>query len=198
MTLRKIRTTHAKYTFLKESQDAADGSTTFDMPPLPVEEPEEPLDERPWKPQGSGIEIGEQHADDCLHWMGTKVLEHAGFQGSSKAALDVLAGVTSDFLFNVGRTIQFLSEKYANKMTPEVRISPLTPTNLGLRDLKSQEIILHTLFESGTTRIGELERYIRDDVVRYGTRLTDLEKKLATAYGEAVCVIFRMKRLISI
>ena len=120
MTLRKIRTTHAKYTFLKESQDAADGSTTFDMPPIPVEEPEEPLDERPWKPQGSGIEIGEQHADDCLHWMGTKVLEHAGFQGSSKAALDVLAGVTSDFLFNVGRTIQFLSEKYANKMTPEV------------------------------------------------------------------------------
>lgn len=119
-TLRKIRTTHAKYTALKESTDTADGSNTFDMPPLPADEPEEPLDERPWVPQGSGIEVGEEQADDCLHWMGTKVLEHSGFQSSSKAALDVLAGVTSDYLLNVGRTIQFLSEKYAHKMTPEV------------------------------------------------------------------------------
>ena len=66
--------------------------------------------------------------------------------------------------------------------------SLLTFPNSSLRDWQSQEIILHTLFESGTTRIGELERYIRVDVVRYGTRLTDLEKKLATAYGEAFLV----------
>lgn len=49
-----------------------------------------------------------------------------------------------------------------------------------------QEIILHTLFESGTTRIQDLERYIKDDVVRYGSRLGDLEKKLVGAYREAV------------
>ncbi|KAK7691944.1 hypothetical protein QCA50_005349 [Cerrena zonata] len=165
-TLRKIRTTHAKYTWLKETTDSADGSTSFEMPTIPPEEPEEPLDEQPWKPQGSGIDIGVEHADDCLHWMGTKVLEHAGFQASSKAALDVLAGVASDYLLNVGRTISFLSEKYAKKMTPE-------------------EIILHTLFESGTTHVSELERYVRDDVVRYGSRLADLDKKLSTAYSEA-------------
>lgn len=49
-----------------------------------------------------------------------------------------------------------------------------------------QEIILHTLFESGTTKIQDLERYIKDDVVRYGSRLGDLEKKLVGAYREAV------------
>ena len=42
--------------------------------------------------------------------------------GTAKSALDVLAGVTSEYLLNVGRTITFLSDKYANKMTPEVRV----------------------------------------------------------------------------
>jgi transcriptional activator SPT7 len=50
----------------------------------------------------------------------------------------------------------------------------------------AQEIILHTLFESGITKIQDLERYIKDDVVRHGSRLVDLEKKLVGAYREAV------------
>jgi transcriptional activator SPT7 len=49
-----------------------------------------------------------------------------------------------------------------------------------------QEIILHTLFESGTTKIQDLERYVKDDVVRYSSRLGDLEKKLVGAYRDAV------------
>ena len=43
---------------------------------------------------------------------------------------------------------------------------------------------MHTLFESGTSRIQELERYINDDVIRHGNRLNDLEKKLSNAYQE--------------
>ena len=49
-----------------------------------------------------------------------------------------------------------------------------------------QEIILHTLFESGITRVEDLERYIQDDVVRYGSRLSELGKKLDNAYQEIV------------
>ncbi|KAG1906739.1 uncharacterized protein F5891DRAFT_1182151 [Suillus fuscotomentosus] len=48
------------------------------------------------------------------------------------------------------------------------------------------EIILHTLFESGVTRIQDLERYIKDNVVRHELRLVDLEKKLVGAYRETV------------
>lgn len=40
--------------------------------------------------------------------------------GTSKIALDVLTGVASEYLLNVGRTIQFLSDKYGKKMSPEV------------------------------------------------------------------------------
>lgn len=89
------------------------------------------------------------------------------YSGTSKAALDVLAGVTSDFLFNVGRTIAFLADKHGSRMTAE-------------------EIILHTLFESGIARMSELERYVKDEIIRHGSRLTELEKKLANAYNEAV------------
>lgn len=48
--------------------------------------------------------------------------------------------------------------------------------------------MLHTLFECGITKIQDLERYIKDDVVRHGSRLTDLEKKLVNAYREATTV----------
>lgn len=34
--------------------------------------------------------------------------------------MEVLSGVASEYLLNVGRTIQYLSNKYAKKMTPEV------------------------------------------------------------------------------
>ena len=53
-------------------------------------------------------------------------------------------------------------------------------------DSVNQEIILHTLFESGITGVGDLERYIQDDVVRYGGRLAELGKKLDNAYQEIV------------
>ncbi|KAG7445604.1 uncharacterized protein BT62DRAFT_920312 [Guyanagaster necrorhizus] len=49
-----------------------------------------------------------------------------------------------------------------------------------------EEIILHTLFESGVTRVQDVERYISDDVGRYGSRLNGLEKKLVGAYREAL------------
>jgi len=56
-------------------------------------------------------------------------------------------------------------------------------------DRVTQEIILHTLFESGITKVGDLERYIQDDVVRYGGRLSELGKKLDNAYQEIVSPI---------
>lgn len=105
------------------------------------------VDEQPWRLKGKskvrGVEVGEESASDCVRWMGEKVLEHVGFQGvfqyrdasalsgdhlfnlffligTSRVALDVLAGVTSEYLLNVGRTIRFLCDKYSGTMTAEV------------------------------------------------------------------------------
>ncbi|KAF4563057.1 Transcriptional activator spt7 [Pleurotus pulmonarius] len=130
------------------------------------------IDEQPWlarmrgrrKVKG-GVEMGECSATDCLKWTCSKVLEHSGFQGTSREALDVLVGVTAEYFSNVGRTMRFLTDKHAHTMLPE-------------------EIILHTLFESGTSQVQDLERYISDDIERYGARITDLEKKLDGAFRE--------------
>ena len=138
-TLRRVRTTHAKFTALTQSleEGGAGGAPPFinDIP----DDVDDIMDERPWKPVGRGIDMGEEHANDCLHWMGGKVLEHSGFQGeslpskhiqafirggragTSKVALDVLSSVTAEYLLNVGRTIRFLCDKYGNQMTSEVR-----------------------------------------------------------------------------
>ncbi|KAG1734488.1 hypothetical protein EDB19DRAFT_2040881 [Suillus lakei] len=206
-TLKRVRRTHAKFAALNlNTEEGGMG----DEPPDMGEEGivDEVIDERPWRSRYAGLrqvkgpvelEVGEKNADECLKWMNRKVLEHEGFQGAfysllsalsfclswwrletrvltfavhpgtSSAALDVMVGVTSEYLLNVGRTLRFMCDKYAKSMTPE-------------------EIILHTLFESGVTRIQDLERYIKDDVVRHGSRLVDLEKKLVGAYREATQV----------
>lgn len=50
----------------------------------------------------------------------------------------------------------------------------------------SQELILHTLSENGTTEIQQLDRYIKEDVEHYGVKLSLLTKKMQTAYLESV------------
>ncbi|KAK0205982.1 hypothetical protein DFS33DRAFT_1311529 [Desarmillaria ectypa] len=175
-TMRRVRHTHAKFSALGGT-GTEDSDSSLGEPPGGVVVPDEEaavvdVDGRPWSLGKTRVrieDIGEKNSTDCLQWMSKKVLEHSGFQGTSQSALDVLAGVTSDYLLNVGRTIRFLSDKYSNTMTAE-------------------EIILHTLFESGVTRVQDLERYISDDVERYGSRLNDLEKKLVGAYREATAV----------
>ena len=51
---------------------------------------------------------------------------------------------------------------------------------------------MHTLFESGSSKIQDLERYIFDDIERYGLRLGELEKKIVGAYRETVSCFHTM------
>ena len=82
-TMRKLRTTHAKLSALNQNNEDGTGQPSEFLIP-PSEDVEEAIDERPWRTRGSGIEIGAENADDCLHWAGTKVLEHVGFQGAKQ------------------------------------------------------------------------------------------------------------------
>lgn len=79
-TLRRVRDVHARLTVLKETADDPAGGELL-LPLPPVDDIEDTIDDRPWSIQVSGIDVGEENADDCLHWMSSKVLEHAGFQG---------------------------------------------------------------------------------------------------------------------
>ncbi|KAH9485856.1 Transcriptional activator spt7 [Psilocybe cubensis] len=195
-TMRRLRHTHAKFTALNAmTAPQEDEEQQIGMEMYPVASGskgpglaaaasygigadddviDEKIDEAPWvigrgkaktPSKLAGIEMGEANASDCLHWATDKILEHVGFQGTSTVARNVLADVTAEYLQNVGRTIRFLSDKFGKVMTPE-------------------EIILHTLFESGSSKVQDLERYISDDIERYGSRLGELEKKMVSAYRE--------------
>lgn len=155
-TLKRVRRTHAKFAALNLNAEDG-GGVDLDEPPETAEDDpvDEFVDERPWKTLvglkcgdiESGVELGGERAVHCLRWMNGKVLEHAGFQGecsqsgrdmstesafsegTSASTLEVLTGVTSEFLLNVGRTLRFFCDKYAKTMTPEVRYPGLLETS---------------------------------------------------------------------
>ncbi len=81
-TMRKVRSVYTKFAALNINNEDGTGPTQpHEFLSPPAEDVEEVIDDRPWRISGSEGEVGEQNADDCMHWMGSKVLEHAGFQG---------------------------------------------------------------------------------------------------------------------
>ena len=98
-TMRHLRVTHAKFSSLKESKEAANEESDLALPgpSATFGGPTEPLDfsggpiltnleplsnVNPWSRRlDDDCDIGPQEAENCLHWMGEKVLEHSGFQG---------------------------------------------------------------------------------------------------------------------
>ncbi|KAG1897349.1 uncharacterized protein F5891DRAFT_982735 [Suillus fuscotomentosus] len=177
-TLKRVRWMHAKFTTL--NLNVEEGGMGDELPDIGEEgRVDKVIDERPWQARYADLgqvkgsvelEVSEKNADECLKWMNRKVIEHKGFQGTSSIALDVMVGVTSEYLLNVGRMLRLMCDEYVKSMTPE-------------------EIILHTLFESGIAKIQDLELYIKDDIIRHGSRLINLEKKLVGAYRKAVELI---------
>lgn len=98
-TMRHLRVIHSKFSSLKESKEAVNEesglalpgpSASFGGPPEPPDFSGgpiltnlEPLSNiNPWSRRSEeDCDVGPQEAENCLHWMGEKVLEHAGFQG---------------------------------------------------------------------------------------------------------------------
>lgn len=100
-TMRRMRHTHRKFAALnlnssnnEEGEAGGEGAgfAAFGAAPAisfgdedGVEAADDQVDDRPWTVKGKGkargIEIGERNANDCVRWMGSKVLEHVGFQG---------------------------------------------------------------------------------------------------------------------
>lgn len=222
-TMRHLRVTHSKFSGLKESKEAANEegglalpgpSASFGGPPEPPDFSGgpiltnlEPLSNiNPWSRRSEeDCDIGPHEAENCLHWMGEKVLEHAGFQGRYVVCYNTCQclypshrDIEDGFRRTHWRCFGVFVERRTDDTIPVGQVwkedVPRGESEIrcvGFNHIYPipQEIILHTLFESGITSVGDLEQYIQDDVVRYGGRLSELGKKLDNAYQEIVSPI---------
>ncbi|KAH7099858.1 hypothetical protein BKA62DRAFT_831355 [Auriculariales sp. MPI-PUGE-AT-0066] len=162
-TLKRVQRIHEKLAIIKDGAEMGGG-----MPGEPLQE-EDPAIYRKWKPRSQLGEIDKDDAWSCAQWSTTKILQHNGFSSGSQVALNVLTSIAEGFFTNMGKTLRFYCDKYSQTMSGE-------------------EILLHTLFEHGIPDIAELEKYITDDVVRYGSRLSDNQRKLENAYRDLTTV----------
>jgi transcriptional activator SPT7 len=98
-TMRHLRVTHSKFSILKESRETTNEegglalpgtSAAFGGPPEPPDFSGGPIltnleplsNTNPWSRRLEGdCDFGPREAENCLHWVGEKVLEHTGFQG---------------------------------------------------------------------------------------------------------------------
>ncbi|KAI7863084.1 hypothetical protein BDF14DRAFT_1847660 [Spinellus fusiger] len=96
-----------------------------------------------------------------------KLLAHAGFEGAHTGALNIFTDMMTDYMLNIGKTLRSYWDDYG-------------------RQMNSEEIIMHTLYENGVPSISALESYIVDDIGRLGSRLEDLHRKLDTSYQDII------------
>ncbi|CCO31981.1 hypothetical protein BN14_06033 [Rhizoctonia solani AG-1 IB] len=112
-TLHNIRRMHTKILVLNALvEENQNGNEDIPIPPdSPTTEP--PIISIP------GLTLAEDSGAECLNRVSTTVLQHAGFEGSSKGALDVLQHVVAEYLENVGRTFRFMTDTLGRTMSNE-------------------------------------------------------------------------------
>ncbi|CAI2172242.1 14779_t:CDS:10 [Funneliformis geosporum] len=87
--------------------------------------------------------------------------------GGSSMAVNILTEVAQDYLLSLGKTMRAYRDDVFNKKSPE-------------------EIIKKTLYENGATSFKDLESYVRDDIVRYGSKLKEIQRRLVNAYKDSL------------
>ncbi|KAJ1962248.1 Transcriptional activator spt7 [Dispira parvispora] len=109
------------------------------------------------------LQLNRSTAYSLLSRVVTLLVTHVGFEDLHVMAVAVITDLAVNCLMNIGKTVKLYCDKYARKMEPH-------------------EIIAHALFENGLEQLGDLERYLRDDIERLGPKLQDLQRKLEHAY----------------
>ncbi|CDS01567.1 hypothetical protein [Sporisorium scitamineum] len=176
-TLHKVQATHNKFLSLAHfvENEAPIPAYLTSMSDEESDYPSDPEDHPSHHHQPNGIStttmrnplarISAESAREHAAYNVRMMLAHQGFEGGHRGAIDVLTDVLGEFMGNMGRMLRVYSDRYAST-------------------LSSEEMILHTLQECGGSDVLSLENYIRNDVERYGSKMTDLLRKLRNSYRE--------------
>ncbi|KAL7424033.1 Transcriptional activator spt7 [Cryptotrichosporon argae] len=113
----------------------------------------------------AGGEVGELQATLSVKRATAGLLAHAGFEGANETALDTFTRVAVNHLRNLGQTMRLLIDSFSN-------------------DMDAEDIVLHTLHETGHVQTADLEAHIKDDIERDSAKIADIERKVRTAYKD--------------
>lgn len=173
-TLHKVQATHAKFQSLAhfvENEAPIPAYLTSMSSDEESDYPSEPED-CAHQPNGPFLRLrnpfsrmSAESARDHASYNVRLMLSHAGFEGGHRSAVDTLTDTLGEFLGNMGRMLRIYSDRYASMLSAE-------------------EMVLHTLQECGNASVASLENYIRNDVERYGSKMSDLLRKLRSSYRE--------------
>lgn len=171
-TLQKVHETHNKFlslahyveneapipAFLTSMSSDEDSDYPSDVdsspPPRSFESVRHPL-----------ARISAESARDHASYNVRMMLAHQGFDGGHRVAVDVLTDALGEFIGNMGRLLRIYSDRKASSMSAE-------------------EMVLHTLQETGGLDVPTLETYVKNDVERYGSKMSDLLRRLRSSYRE--------------
>ncbi|KAJ1022251.1 hypothetical protein NDA13_005164 [Ustilago tritici] len=171
-TLHKVQATHAKFLSLAhfvENEAPIPAYLTSMSSDEESDYPSDPEDDASWSRFGQirnpFTRISAESAREHASYNVRLILAHQGFEGGHRSAVDVLTDTLGEFLGNMGRMLRLYADRYATSMSAE-------------------EMILHTLQETQGTEVAGLENYIKNNVERYGSKMSDLLRKLRSSYRE--------------
>ncbi|PLW38984.1 hypothetical protein PCASD_08451 [Puccinia coronata f. sp. avenae] len=111
--------------------------------------------------------LAKSAAQNAMFQIISMMIAHVGFDASHTGALHCLTEIAIQYLCNIGRTLHFFADRF----------SPM---------LSASEMIYQTLRANGVGGLDELESYVKDDVDKYGNKLSDLLRKLQAGYGNGL------------
>ncbi|TKY88787.1 hypothetical protein EX895_002418 [Sporisorium graminicola] len=175
-TLHKVQATHNKFLSLAHFVENEAPIPAYLTSMSSDEESDYPSDPEDHSQQPNGVgaaptlrnplaHISAESAREHAEYNVGMMLAHQGFEGGHRGAVDVITDALGEFIGNMGRMLRIYSDRYASS-------------------LSSEEMILHTLQECGGSDVRSLENYIRNDVERYGSKMSDLLRKLRSSYRE--------------
>ncbi|KAI8845652.1 hypothetical protein BJ741DRAFT_585434 [Chytriomyces cf. hyalinus JEL632] len=107
--------------------------------------------------------LDRQSAEALMGQFTSRLLIHTGFDSVHRSAMALMNDIGIQYMTNLGRTLRL----YLDKKN---------------QTLSSEEIVQHSLQVNGVDTVNELDLYMRNDIHRYGTRLSDLKRRLALLY----------------
>ncbi|CAO3619766.1 unnamed protein product [Mucor hiemalis] len=161
--LQRNRSIHRKCNMVKSNTALNVASEEVESPPFSPQMIDIGTPTPSRKPQLPQLTISKEAGYQMMQQSLTQILIHAGFEGAESNALNIITDIASRHFSNIGNTLRSYLDEHGKAM-------------------KTEDILSHSLSENGVPNIDDLENYIEKDIVHFGDKLDDTNRKLEHSY----------------